>query len=142
MKDHALFKGEMITKLQKCINEIQKSSSEPLSQFQQNFASKHPWKKGTQDRSNEGSFPFPGGGGADVYIIPLVARISFEVSQTYFEMKFLNSNLSKFFIPPINGWDIADTELNTYYSINQSKARDEKFIEIEPLKYDIGPSLL
>ena len=56
-------------------------------------------------------------------------------------MKF-HSNLSKFFIPPLNGWDIADTELNTNYSINQSKARDEKIIEIEPLKYDIGPSLL
>ena len=104
MKDHALFKGEMITKLQKFINEIQKSSSEPLSQFQPNFASKHPWKKGTQDRSNKGSFPFPGGGGGtDVYILPLVARISFEVAQKYFEMKFLNSNLSKFFIPPLNG---------------------------------------
>ena len=38
MKGHTLFKGEIITKYQKYIDKIYKSSPEPLGQFQPNLA--------------------------------------------------------------------------------------------------------
>ena len=62
MKGPASFQGEIITKEQKYIDEIKKSSPpEPLVKFQPNFGTIHPREKGIQVYSNEGSRPFPRG---------------------------------------------------------------------------------
>ena len=62
IKGPALFQGEIITKRQKNIYKIYKSSSpEPQGQFQSNLAQCIPGVKRTQVGSNEGPHSFPRG---------------------------------------------------------------------------------